>query len=155
MESATEVQESINTSAPSESITNVQKWVKYINKSIDEIPWGDWSEWSRTQYDPSDSRQVESRTVTDQAAYTSYVYYIWRTNNGNGWGTQGYSTNQGVFSIYDQIEITTWLNDTASGCCGYYQSPNFSSNNANQWFRGDSIYHPAITHTEWRYRDRA
>lgn len=31
-ESTTEVKESINTNAPSESITNVKKWVKYINK---------------------------------------------------------------------------------------------------------------------------
>lgn len=31
-ESTTEIKESINTSAPSESITNVKKWVKYVNK---------------------------------------------------------------------------------------------------------------------------
>lgn len=31
-ESSTEINESINENAPSESITNVQKWVKYINK---------------------------------------------------------------------------------------------------------------------------
>ena len=119
--------------------------------------WGDWSAWSKTAPNPgaSDSRKVETRTVTDRAAYTSYTYWIYRTPNGNGWGTQGYSTNQGTCSVYDSIEITTWLSDTEYGCCGYYQSPNFSSRYANQWFRGDSHYHAAVTHTEYRYCDRS
>ena len=32
MESASEITENVNTSVPSESITNVQKWVRYVNK---------------------------------------------------------------------------------------------------------------------------
>lgn len=141
-------------STTTSSSPTLDGWTQYDSTWV----WGSyggWSGWSRNQYYSSDSRKIETRTVTDRDAYTSYEYYIWRTPNGNGWGTQGFSTNQGTCSIYDHIEINSYLGDTAYGCCGYYQSPNFSSGSANQWFRGDSHWHAAVTHTEWRYADRS
>lgn len=144
------------TSYTTSSSSSLSGWTQYDSSWV-WSDYGSWSSWSKTQYSSSDSRKVEEKTVTDQAAYTSYKYWIYRTPNGNGWGTKGFSTSQGTCSVYDEINITYALGvtDSANGCYGYYQSPNFSSKYANQWFSGGSTWHAAVTHKEWRYADRS
>jgi len=121
-------------------------------------PYGAWSNWSRTQYYNSDSRKVETRIVTDSAAYTNYMYWIYRTADGWGFGTKGYNTGaHGTCTKYDEINLTYSLPvyDASLGLYGPYNSGMFAHSGDSYWFFGGSTYHPAVTHTEWRYADRA
>ncbi len=123
--------------------------------------WGDygsWSSWSKTSATASDSRQVEKKTVTDQAAYTNYRYYIYRTPDGYGYGTNGYNTgSHGVCSKYDEINLSYQLplNNSSLGTYGPYDSSMFSHAYDCYWFYGGSSSVAAKTHTEYRYRDRS
>ncbi len=116
-------------------------------------PYGGWSSWSTSAVGKSDSRDVETKTVTDRAAYTNYRYWIYRNYNHYYYGTQGWNG----CNIYDQIVLTYQLPlvDSANGLYGYYQSPNCSHKSCNLWFFGEATPVPAVTHTEYRYRDRS
>lgn len=122
--------------------------------------WGDygaWSAWSKTAASSSDTRQVETKTVTDKEGYTNYKYWIYRTADGYGYGTKNYNTgSHGACTRYDEINLTYALSVTHSGygLYGYYNSSMFSHGYDNQWFSGGSTWVPAVTHTEYRYRDR-
>lgn len=120
--------------------------------------YGAWSSWSKTAVSKSDSRQVETKTVTDRAAYTNYKYYVYRTSDGYGYGTQGYNTgSHGTCTKYDEINLSYALPvyDSSLGTYGPYNSSMFSHSYDAYWFFGGSSYVPAVTHTEYRYRDRS
>lgn len=144
-------------STTTSSSSTMDGWTLY-NSTWVWGAYGNWSAWSRTQYYSSDSRKIESKTVTDQAAYTSYKYWIYRTSDGYGYGTQNYNTgSHGACTRYDEINITYQLScvNSSLGLYGYYDSSMFSHSYDNQWFAGGSTYHNAVTHTEWRYADRS
>ena len=121
--------------------------------------YGPWSEWSKTAVSSSDSRQVETRTVTDRAGYTNYRYYVWRTSDGWGYGTQNYYTGSkhGSCTVYDEINLSYALSvyDSSLGTYGPYNSSKFSHSGDSYWFSGGSWWVAPVTHTEWRYRDRS
>ena len=140
--------------------SSVDGWPEYYDSSWVWSDYGDWSSWSKTQYYSSDSRQIETKTVTDDAAHTEYKYWIYRTTNGVGYGTKNFSTSAGYCTVYDSIQIRDKLNlvDSNNGLYGYYQSQKSEykdKNWCNKWFEGGTVNVPAVTHTEWRYRDRS
>ena len=120
--------------------------------------WGSWSSYSRTQYYKSDSRDVQSTTVTDRAGYTNYKYWVYRTSDGWGYGTQNYNTgsSHGKCTVYDEINLTYELPvyNSSLGTYGPYNSSKFSHSGDSYWFSGGSSWVDPVTHTEWRYRDR-
>lgn len=140
------------------SSSSVSGYTQY-NSSWVWGEYGSWSSWSKTAVSASDSRQIETKTVTDQAAYTSYRYYIWRTSDGWGYGTDGYYTGSkhGSCTKYDEINLTYQLPvyDSGLGTYGPYNSSMFSHNGDSYWFYAGSDWHAAVTHTEYRYRDRS
>lgn len=121
--------------------------------------YGSWSSWSKNKVTSSDSRQVETKTVTDRAAYTNYKYYIYRTSDGWGYGTKNYYTgsSHGSCTKYDEINLsyTLPLYDSSLGLYGPYNSSMFSHSGDCYWFYSGSNYVAAVTHTEYRYRDRS
>lgn len=121
--------------------------------------YGSWSSWSKTTATASDSRQVETKTVTDQAAYTNYKYYVYRTSDGWGYGTYNYYTgsSHGYCTIYDEINLSYALPvyNSSLGTYGPYNSSMFSHSGDSYWFYSGSNYVAAVTHTEYRYRDRS
>lgn len=127
-----------------------------LNSSSYWSSYGSWSGWSTNSASGSDSRQVETKTVTDRNAYTNYKYYIYRTSDGYGYGTQGYQTSRGACTRYDEINLTYALPlyNSGLGLYGPYDSSMFSHGYDCYWFSGGSSYVPAVTHTEYRYRDR-
>ena len=128
------------------------------NTTTREGDWGQWSDWSKTQYTSDDNTQVETKTVTDRDGYTNYRYWIYRTSDGYGYGTKNYNTGSkhGACTKYDEINLTYALSSTNSslGLYGYYNSGMFSHGYDNQWFFGESSWVPAQTHTEYRFRDK-
>lgn len=121
--------------------------------------YGSWSGWSTSSASTSDSRQVETKTVTDRAAYTNYRYWVYRSSDGYAMGTKNFTIDGRVCNVYDEINITWALNGPdSSGLYGTYQSqhPSYSGKSwCNRWFFGEATYVPAATHTEYRYRDRS
>lgn len=121
--------------------------------------YGSWSSWSKSAATASDYRQVETKTVTDQAAYTNYKYYVYRTSDGWGYGTYNYYTgsSHGYCTIYDEINLSYALPvyNSSLGTYGPYNSSMFSHSGDSYWFYSGSNYVAAVTHTEYRYRDRS
>lgn len=120
--------------------------------------YGAWSSWSKTAVTASDSRKIETKTVTDKAAYTNYKYYIYRTSDGWGYGTKNYNTgSHGSCTKYDEINLSYALPlyDSSLGLYGPYNSSMFSHSGDSYWFYSGSNYVAAVTHTEYRYADRS
>ncbi len=146
------------TSYTTSSSSSLSGWTKYDTTS-EWGSYGSWSSWSKTAVSNSDSRQVETKTVTDRAGYTNYKYYIYRTSDGYGYGTQNYYTgsSHGSCTIYDEINLSYSLPvyNSSLGTYGPYNSSKFSHSYDCYWFSGGSWWVPAVTHTEYRYRDRS
>ena len=121
--------------------------------------YGAWSSWSKTAATASDSRKIETKTVTDKAAYTNYKYYIYRTSDGWGFGTKNYYTgsSHGTCTKYDEINLSYALPlyDASLGLYGPYNSSMFSHSGDSYWFFSGSNHVAAVTHTEYRYADRS
>lgn len=143
------------------TITSDQKYLEgytMVNSTTSEGDWGQWSNWSKTVYTADSNTQVETKTVTDQAAYTNYKYWIYRTADGYGYGTKNYNTGSkhGACTKYDEINLTYPLSVTNAslGLYGNYNSSMFSHGYDCQWFKGDVTTVPAKTHVEYRFRDK-
>ena len=120
--------------------------------------YGAWSSWSTTAVSESDSRQVETKTVTDKAGYTNYRYWIYRSSDGYSYGTKNYTPSNGKkCTIYDEINLTYALPlyNSSLGTYGPYDSSMFSHSYDKYWFFGESKWVQAVTHTEYRYRERS
>ncbi len=113
--------------------------------------YGDWSEWSKTVVSSSDSRQVESKSVTDRAGYTSYKYWRYVSSDHYYGGTRGWN---GCYT-YEEINLdySLTLKDSDLGLYGSYDCGHGKLKNV--WFYEGSTWVPAVTHTEYRYRDRS
>lgn len=128
-----------------------------VSSSSQWSDYGAWSSWSRNSISSSDSRQVQTKTVTDREAYTNYRYWIYRSSDGYSFGTKNYKSDSGrICTKYDEINLTYPLESLGySGLYGYYDSSVFSHSYDNKWFFGESTDVPAETHTEYSYRDRS
>lgn len=121
--------------------------------------YGSWSGWSRTQYSGSDSRQVESKTVTDVAAFTRYHYQYWRYwnsaqnqymymyNGNNGGERKETYTDGSPMAWYKTVNGAPYDSGYFPGYVIYY--------NHELWYYWYEETIPAQTHMEWRYRDRS
>lgn len=113
--------------------------------------YGSWSSWSKTKQTASDSKQVETKTVTDSAAYTEYHYDRWVSSDGYTVGTYGYN---GVCYTYQEIYLRYALSyKSSTGMYGSYD--NGLTWAKDYWFYVGSRNVAAVTHTEYRYRVRS
>jgi len=127
--------------------------------------YGAWSGWSRNQYYASDSRQVETTTVVDQAGYTLQEYYFYKYyKDGAGW-MYSYTNRSGTPGV-SQVEFRNiWINTSGDSRQmifnrmddGYelYTCNPYQFYKVEYFYKGSGVQHiPAVTHTEWRCRDR-
>lgn len=63
--------------------------------------WGSWSSWSATAVYASSTRKVNTKIVTDKAAYTTYRYWRYVNSAGTYAGTYGYNG----CTIYQKINL--------------------------------------------------
>lgn len=141
--------------------------------------YGAWSNWSRTQPTASDTRQVDTpKTVTDKEAYTiTHWYHYW--NGGAGWNGDwaptyhsgyAYHTIDTQDKYYSDIYHNTanykwWNNYTEDGkkAYGFYDPGNGQLGwscskcgvNGQLYYINNTTSVPAVTHQEYRYRDRS
>lgn len=149
----------LTTRTTSNSSTAPQGYSSYKDPTWVWGEYGAWSSWSKTAVTSSDSRKIETKTVTDKAAYTNYKYYIYRTSDGWGYGTKNYYTGSahGTCTKYDEINLSYSLPlyDSSLGLYGPYNSSMFSHSGDSYWFYSGSNYVAAVTHKEYRYADRS
>lgn len=149
----------LTTRITSDSSTAPEGYTEYKDPTWVWGEYGPWSSWSTTVATASDSRKIETKTVTDKAGYTNYRYWVYRTSDGYGYGTKNYYTGSahGSCTIYDEINLSYSLPvyDSSLGTYGPYNSPMFSHSYDCYWFFGESKWVPAVTHTEYRYADRS
>ena len=128
--------------------------------------YGNWSAWSRTAYTASDSRQVETRTVTDSNAYTVNNYYYWRyMSGGQAWYTYSASYAQArggtkyTFSQRVGDQPAMYYVQSVDGHAEYQLKNNNGGKGVyfdNEWWFLESTTNvPATSHKEYRYRDRS
>lgn len=119
--------------------------------------YGSWSGWSRNSVSSSDSRKVETRTVTDSNAYTESIFFYYKSPTAlafsyrDEWGGRGVYY-QYIQRSYDALKMRVIGN--YEGRNKYYIGSagcNFSS---ECWFLKQERTVPAVTHKEYRYADR-
>ena len=114
--------------------------------------YGSWSSWSKSAVSSSDSRKVETKTVTDKAGYTQYHYWRYVNSAHDMGGTKGWNGCNTYEEIYIDYQLT--LKDSTNKLYGSYNCAH-GSYLKNIWFYGGSSWVPAVTHTEYRYADRS
>ncbi len=139
------------TSYTTSSSSTLSGWTHY-NTTSAWSDYGAWSGWSKTAVSGSDSRQVETKTVTDKAGFTQYRYWRYVNSAGTAAGTQGWNG----CTIYQEIYIDHALSvtDSSKGLYGPALYNGGYSGLKNVWFFGNTGWIPAVTHKEYRYRDR-
>lgn len=136
--------------------SSLNGWTKY-NSSWTWGNYGGWSSWSRSSYSSSDSRQVETRSVTDSNAYTvnNYYYYrYWNSSAGKYYYTYSSSMGGTKYTYSETAGASMKYYGTYSGHAGYVASSGYKKFPAELWFLESTTNVPATSHTEWRYRDR-
>ncbi len=141
-------------------------WTQY-NSTWVWSSYGSWSAWSTTQYTSSETRQIESKEVTDVAGYYQYRYWGFRNGNGrihfcpvqakNIWG--------GTWSEYSSGWVTTDVGGSSIGQTHGYSNCSCGMSSGQiayeYKYNGKTYYHKAsqyvnpVKHTEYRYRDRS
>ena len=122
--------------------------------------YGAWTNvgWTKTKPTATDVLQItNTKTVTDQAAYTLYnLYYYryWNTNYQQYYYT--YSSSMGG-TKYTRSVVPSALK--YSGNYGGYEGYSLTDRSARNfsdelWFLGSTTTVPAVTHTEWYYQTR-
>ncbi len=128
-------------------------WTKY-DTTVNYTEWVDKG-WTTAKPTVSNTcKQTATKTVTDSAAYTQYVYYHWRVKVGSTtYYTYGpnYWRNQGYNPVYYTKTTTSPLTYSATydGYKAYVQS-----GQAGLWWLSSTTNVPAKTHTEYRYSTR-
>lgn len=120
-------------------------------------PYGSWSSWSKTKATGTSSRQVETKQVTDAAAYTQYNLYYYRYYNTDYKSYYyTYAAVSGGKKYTRTVKSTeVKYHKTYSGHDGYVRTNGYFDNKGEIWFIASKNDISAKTHTEYRYRDRS
>ena len=144
------------TSYTTSSSSSLSGWTQYNSTWV----WSDysaWSSWSKTAVSASDSRQVNTKTVTDQAAYTNYNYYYYRYWNSSA-GKYYYTYGSGMGGTKYTKTLTSPMTyyNTYDGYKAYQKSGGGYYNFSGEiWFLESTQNVAAKTHIEYQYRDRS
>ncbi len=122
--------------------------------------YGAWQGWSKTKPTESANREIETRTVTDKAAYTEYTYGRWvhSCSCSGKYTALKYCSNSHA-GTFKTLKTTSPLTLIISESWG----KQYKTSDGQLWFvvdnysgsnYGGSKKIPAVTHKEYRYRDR-
>ena len=136
--------------------SSLNGWTKY-NTTWAWGNYGNWSSWSRNSYSSSDSRQVETRSVTDSNAYSVnnfYFYRYWNSSAGKYYYTYSASMGGTKYTYSETAGASMQYYNTYGGHAAYRASGGCKKFGDELWFLESTSNVPATSHTEWRYRDR-
>lgn len=125
-----------------------------------EPVYGGWTNAGWTKSKPAETdiqRITDTRTVTDQAAYTNYNYYYYRYYNSDVGGyLYTYSSGMGGTKYTKTLTSPMKYYNTYSGhdayCKGNGEYYYFSG---ELWYLESTNNVPAVTHSEWYYQTRS
>lgn len=131
--------------------SSMSGWTKYDTQ---RTSWSSWSSWSKTN-PTGNGRNVESKTVTDSAAYTNYNYYYYRYWNSSANAYYyTYSSSMGGTKYTKTLTSPMVYYKDYSGHAAYVRgSGSYYNFSGEIWFLESTQYVAAKTHTEWRYQD--
>lgn len=122
--------------------------------------YGSWNDWSKTKPSESANRQIETKTVTDKAAYTEYTYGRWvHSCSCSGKYTALKYCSKGHAGTFETKKTTSQLKMIKDESWG----AQYKTSDGQLWYivdnksgsnYGGSKKIAAATHTEYRYRDR-
>ena len=95
--------------------------------------------------------------MTDQNGYTNYNYYYYRYWNSSANAYYyTYSSSMGGTRYDLTLNYEMSYKGNYSGHVGYVKpGGGYYKFSGELWFLASTNWVPAVTHTEWRYRDRA
>ncbi len=132
-------------------------WTLYDTVIDPSWTFGSWSGWSKTKYTASEStyakREVQTKSVSDNNAYTKYNWYYYRYWNSSA-GTYYYTYSANMGGTKYTWTTTSMLNyyGTFDGHKGY-TTPGGKNFSGEVWFLESQQNVAATSHTEYRYRD--
>ena len=128
-------------------------------------PYGSWSSWSKTKATGTSSRQVETKQVTDAAAYTQITLFYFRYKLNGEWYYTYSRTQSNKYNGTKKLIKVNAANYKKTGK-KYGDFVQYVANSGYTYYSGEKWYHetsceadtqqiPAKKHTEYRYRDRS
>ncbi len=139
-----------------DTVSSKDGWTLYDTTS----QWGDygaWSAWSKTPVTANDSTKVETKTVTDTAAYTKYNLFYYRYYNSS-YGKYFYTYGSGMGGTkYTKSVKSSEVKyyNTFDGHNAYIKTSGYYNFSGEVWFLSGSQNVAAVTHKEYRYCTRA
>lgn len=135
-------QKSTNSNVPGEYI------------GVEYGPWGNWSDWSRTEYQKSDTRDVQSRwiapTYRTEYRYSRYNEYDLAATGRRGWNGPSKGNWDGHYCQYYQD--TGWMTERYS----VTRTESWGNVYNNNWYNEETRQvQTGGGYNEYRYRDRA
>lgn len=147
-------------------------WTRDDSKTTSK--WSNWSAWQVNAVASSATREVSTRSVVDrEAVYNCQGYYFYTNSNHSDfidWEAAGYTEARSSCTYdlhYNHNQWAwdfRWRKNVSEGDGNGYGIMLYSGDNPTWnwqylhyplelWFRAGLHNHPAITHTEYRYRD--
>ena len=143
------------------SNASLSGWTRDDSKTVSN--WGNWSGWTTTSISANENRQVDTRTITDKQAWTDKVYYYWKSNTSLDF----LSEHRNGYDEYKEVRESDFTAGTMyfwtnfySGLPGYVYGIESTRTilgvyyASELWAYKGTEYHPAVTHNEYRYRDK-
>ena len=147
------------TSTTTSSSSSMSGWTRDDSKTTWAwSSYGSWSAWSTTAYTEDDTRQVESTKVVDSAAYSQWRYSVYRSSDHYAYGSKNYTWNGKVCNVFEDIVLDYRLSKMKnSGGVEVYGEHTCTQNHSwcKYWLWEEEIYHPEVSHMEYRYRTRS
>ena len=122
--------------------------------------WSEYGGWNgpvKEKPEETEAREVMPVPVEDRPSFTRYHYWIYRSNDHYTYGTYGYN---GVCYNYTEIYLDSYehkeplvLVDAQNALYGEYRN-SCGHSWCTRWFYGGATFMPAVTHTEYKYRER-
>ena len=139
-----------------DSVDSKDGWTLYDTTS-EWGPYGEWSAWSRTAVTANDSTKVETKTVTDTAAYTNYNLFYYRYyNTSAGKYYYTYSSNMGGTRYNKTVKSSeVKYYNTYGNYKAYIKNSGYYNFSGEVWFLSGQQNVAAVTHTEYRSATRS
>jgi len=138
-------------STTTSSSSSLSGWTKY-NTTSAWSAYGSWSGWTDTYIAASDSRQVETRSVTASYNYKT-VYHYYRYANSSG--SAGSYASSSTYPNYQECYLDSPLTESSiyGGFKWWYNGTNYRT----MWAcadNGSQVVTSENKKTQYRYRDR-
>ncbi|NPV89422.1 MAG: peptidoglycan DD-metalloendopeptidase family protein [Firmicutes bacterium] len=122
----------------------------------EKYTYSDWSAWQAVPVSPSDTVEVETRTVEDTAAKTAYTYEYWRYWNSAA-GKYLYKGNGNLGGTYYSVTLDSKLKfytNTSDGAAYLVGGGRHINFDRELWYNQREVVTTVVTGQRTEYRSR-